>query len=65
MIHNHDDTQQSAEEMGMSDDEHAAHLGLGQSKKDKLAEVAVMKRQILIVLPLAFFAAFVMGWDIL
>src|SRR3989338_6418540 len=30
----------TAEEMGMSADEHAAHLGLGQSKKEKLAEVA-------------------------
>lgn len=65
LIHNHDDNQISAADMGMSDDEHAAHLGLGQSKKDKLAEVAAMKNQMLIVLPLAIFASFVMGWDIL
>lgn len=55
----------SAEEMGMSPDEHAAHLGLNQSKKEKLAEVADMKTKVLSAIPLAVFAAFVMGWDIL
>jgi hypothetical protein len=64
-MHDHNNTSLSATDMGMSPDEHASHLGLSQSKKDKLAEVSAMKTQILIVLPLAFFAACVMGWDIL
>lgn len=55
----------SAEEMGMSASEHAAHLGLNQSKKEKLAEVADMKTKVLSAVPLALFAAFVMGADIL
>src|SRR3989344_2755999 len=29
----------SANEMGMSEDEHTGHLGLNQSKKEKLAEI--------------------------
>src|SRR3990167_2411650 len=44
---------------------HAAHLGLNQSKKDKLAEVADMRTKVFSSIPLAIFAAFVMGWDIL
>lgn len=56
---------QSAEEMGMSADEHAAHLGLNQSKKEKLAEVADMRIKVISAIPLAIFAALVMGWDIL
>lgn len=55
----------TAEEMGMSESEHAAHLGLNQSKKEKLAEVADMRKKVLSALPIAIFAAFVMGWDIL
>ncbi len=55
---------QSAEEMGMSPDEHAAHLGLNQSKKEKLAEVADMRTKVLSAIPLAIFAALVMAWDI-
>ncbi len=55
----------SAEEMGMSMNEHAAHLGLNQSKKEKLAEVADMRTKVLSAIPLAIFAALVMGWDIL
>ena len=65
----------SAEEMGMSADEHAAHLGLtqshlradygGQAKKEKLGEVASMRTKVFSALPLAVFAALVMGWDML
>lgn len=62
-IHSHGS--ESAEEMGMSGDEHAAHLGLNQSKKEKLAEVADMRVKVLSAIPLAIFAALVMGWDIL
>ncbi len=58
-------TMLSASEMGMSADEHAAHLGLGRSKKEKLAEVADMRAKVLSAIPIAAFAAFVMGWDIL
>ncbi|PIQ66472.1 MAG: copper-translocating P-type ATPase [Candidatus Zambryskibacteria bacterium CG11_big_fil_rev_8_21_14_0_20_42_18] len=54
----------SAEEMGMSADEHASHLGLGQSKNEKLQEVKDMRTKVLSAIPLAVFAAFVMGWDI-
>jgi len=55
----------TAEEMGMSESEHAAHLGLNQSKKEKLAEVADMRTKVISAVPLASFAALVMGWDIL
>lgn len=55
----------TAEEMGMSAGEHAAHLGLNQSKKEKLAEVADMRTKVLSAIPIAIFAALVMGWEIL
>jgi Cu2+-exporting ATPase/Cu+-exporting ATPase len=55
----------TAEEMGMSAEEHASHLGLNQSKKEKLAEVADMRTKALSAIPLAIIAAFIMGWDIL
>lgn len=56
---------ETAEEMGMSADEHAAHLGINQSKNEKLAEVADMRAKVFSAIPLAIFAALVMGWDIL
>lgn len=55
----------SADEMGMSAGEHAAHLGLNQSKKEKLAEIADMRNKVISVIPLAIFSIFVMGWEIL
>ncbi len=55
----------TAEEMGMSESEHAAHVGLNQSKKEKLAEVRDMKAKVFSAIPLAVIAAFIMGWDIL
>lgn len=55
----------SAEAVGMSASDHAAHLGLSQSKKEKLAEVADMRTKVLSAIPVAIFAAIVMGWDIL
>ncbi len=55
----------TAEAMGMSHDEHAAHLGLAGTKKEKLAEVADLRSKVLSAIPMAIFAAFVMGWDIL
>ncbi len=55
----------TAEQMGHSPEEHAAHLGLNQSKEEKLAELAEMKRKIISVIPLAVFSIFLMTWDIL
>lgn len=59
------DVPMTAQEMGMSESEHAEHLGLNQSKKEKLAEVADMKSKVMSAIPLAIFSAFVMSWDIL
>ena len=42
----------TAEEMGMSESEHAAHLGLNQSKKEKLVEVADMRTKVMAAIPL-------------
>lgn len=56
--------ERTAEEMGMSVDEHAAHLGLNQSKKEKLRELAEMRIKVISVIPLAVFSIFVMGWEI-
>lgn len=53
----------TAAEMGMSESEHAAHLGLNQSKSEKLAELASMKTKVVSGLPLAAFAFFVLGWE--
>ncbi len=57
--------QQTASEMGMSTDEHAMHLGLGQSKHEKLAELATMRSMLFSILPLAVFSILMMGWDML
>src|SRR3989344_2072306 len=38
---------QTAAEMGMSESEHATHLGLNQSKQEKLAEVADMRTKVI------------------
>ncbi|MFA6274205.1 MAG: heavy metal translocating P-type ATPase, partial [Candidatus Paceibacterota bacterium] len=54
-----------AESMGMSEEEHKAHTGIGQSKKDKLAEISSMKTKVISAIPLAVFSLFVMVWDIL
>lgn len=59
------DIPSTAQEMGMSESEHAEHLGLNQSKQEKLAEVRDIRTKVLSAIPLAIFAAFVMGWDIL
>jgi len=55
----------SAGEMGMSEDEHAAHLGLNQSKQEKLAEIKDMKVKVMSAIPLAVISVFVMSWEIL
>jgi Cu2+-exporting ATPase/Cu+-exporting ATPase len=61
----HTHQSQTATEMGMSEDEHAEHLGLSQSKEEKLAEIADMRRKVISVIPLAIFSVIVMIWDIL
>ncbi|MCR4281339.1 MAG: heavy metal translocating P-type ATPase, partial [Candidatus Kaiserbacteria bacterium] len=53
----------SAKDMGMSEDEHAAHLGLNQSKEEKLAELADMKWKVISAIPLTVFSAFVLAWE--
>lgn len=55
----------SAKEMGMSEDEHLAHLGLSQTKQEKLAELRDMKVNIISVVPLALMSILIMSWDIL
>ncbi len=55
----------SASQMGMSEEEHAAHLGLNQSKQEKLAEIKNMRSKVLSAIPLAVFSILVMVWDIL
>ena len=55
----------TAEEMNMSPNEHAAHLGLNQSKKEKLSELSDMKTKVIASIPLTIFSIFVMGWEIL
>lgn len=56
---------ETAKEMGMSESEHAEHLGLNQTKKEKLKELSDMKIKVMSVIPLAIFSVFIMGWDIL
>ena len=55
----------TASEMGMSEGEHAAHLGLGQSKAEKLASLADMRNKIISVIPITVFSIFVMSWEVL
>lgn len=55
----------TAADMGMSESEHAAHLGLNQSKKEKLAEIEDMRIKVLSVIPLAAFSVFLMTWELL
>ena len=53
----------SAADMGMSENEHATHLGLNQTKEEKLAELADMKWKVISAIPLTVFSAFVLGWE--
>lgn len=50
--------------MGMSESEHAAHLGLNQTKIEKLAEIQNMRNIIISVVPFAIISILVMFWDI-
>ncbi len=55
----------TAEEMNMSADEHAAHLGITQTKKEKLEELATQRGKIISAIPLAIFSILLMTWDVL
>ena len=55
---------QTAGEMGMTENEHAEHLGLNQSKKEKLKEIDNMKKGVFGALPIAGISIFIMGWEI-
>jgi len=55
----------TALEMGMSEDEHKAHLGINQTKQEKLAEIKDMKTKVMSAIPLAIISIFIMAWDIL
>ena len=63
-VHHMDMKNMSAKEMGMSEDEHKAHLGLSQSKAEKLAEIKDMKIKVISAIPLAIISAFILGWEI-
>jgi Cu2+-exporting ATPase/Cu+-exporting ATPase len=63
--HNMSTHSMSAKDMGMSEDEHAAHLGLNQTKEDKLKEIKALKTLVASAIPLAIFSIFVMSWEIL
>ena len=54
----------TAEAMHMSADEHAAHLGISQTKSEKLAELKDMRSKVISVMPIAVLSIFVMGWEI-
>ncbi len=56
---------QTAEGMGMSADEHSTHLGLNQSKKEKLEEVRDMRAKVFSAAPLCIISALVLTWEIL
>lgn len=55
----------TAESMNMSAADHSAHSGLGQSKKEKFAELRDMRSKVFSALPLAVIASLIMTWDIL
>ncbi|MDP9249604.1 MAG: heavy metal translocating P-type ATPase [bacterium] len=55
---------QSAKDMNMSEDEHKAHLGLNQSKEDKIKELQQMKYKVQFVLPITIFIFLLMMWGI-
>lgn len=58
-------TEMTAAQMGMSQEEHAAHLGLKQSREEKIKEIEDQRNQLLAIIPLTIISIFIMGWDIL
>ena len=55
----------SAKDMGMSESEHAEHLGINQSKKEKLIEISDMRSKVISAIPLAIISSIILGWEIL
>lgn len=51
--------------MKMTEEEHLIHLGVNQSRKEKIIEISKMKRKLSIAIPLAFLSLLIMVWDIL
>lgn len=49
----------------MNSNDHSAHLGINQTKKDKLKELAEMKKGLITSLPMVLISFFVMLWEIL
>jgi P-type Cu+ transporter len=48
----------------MSASEHAEHLGLNQTKAEKLAEIKTLRRRMAILMPVTLLVFFFMLWDI-
>jgi Cu+-exporting ATPase len=48
----------------MSDMDHSEHLGLNQSKEEKLQELSILKSRVEFVLPITFLVFVLMMWDI-
>ncbi len=55
----------TASQMGMSENEHAEHLGLNQSKQEKLKEISDIKKAVFKAIPLAIISILIMTWEIL
>ncbi len=55
----------TAESMGMSKSEHTEHLGINQSKKEKLIELGNMRKKVISVVVLAALSIIFMVYDIL
>ncbi len=55
----------SAKEMGMSESEHAEHMGLHQTKEQKVHEIRSIRNKVISIIPLAVISLIYMTWDIL
>jgi P-type Cu+ transporter len=54
----------TASEMGMSEDEHAKHTGIGQSKEEKLKEIRELRNKVFSALPIAALSILAMVLDV-
>lgn len=63
-LHDMGSMNMTAKDMNMSEDEHKAHLGLSQTKNEKLAELKDMRNKLFSLIPIVIVSIFVMGWDI-
>ena len=59
------ESEPSAKDMHMSAEDHKEHLGLNQTKKEKLDEIKDMRTKVLSAIPLTIISIFIMGWDAL